>query len=79
MPESGASNFRSGIPSYPATPAYGPAESPVYNGRPYTPPRQPVFMRNASRPNNPHQLQWQPASQSRENNLIGPIGYDVQQ
>jgi hypothetical protein len=36
-------------------------------------------MRNASRPNNPHQLQWQPASQARENNLIGPIGYDVQQ
>jgi pilus assembly protein CpaC len=42
----------------------------------YTPQRQPVFMRNAYRPNNPQSQQ--PAA-SRESSLIGPVGYDVQQ
>jgi hypothetical protein len=36
-------------------------------------------MRNASRPNNPQTQQWQPAAPARESQLIGPIGYDVQQ
>jgi pilus assembly protein CpaC len=44
--------------------------------RSYSPQRQPVFMRNASRPNNP---QTQQAAPARENSLIGPVGYDVQQ
>lgn len=80
-PGSGASYFPGGMPTnlYPATPANGPVESPISNGRPYTPPRQPVFMRNASRPNNPHQQQWQPTAPARENSLIGPVGYDIQQ
>lgn len=66
---------------YPATqpneaytlPANGSAQSPAYTmPRSYTPQRQPVFMRNASRPNN---QQSQPAP-ARENSLIGPVGYD---
>jgi pilus assembly protein CpaC len=43
----------------------------------YTPPRQPVYMRNASKPQNPHPAAGQPASQQSEPGLIGPIGYDL--
>jgi hypothetical protein len=61
-------------------PANGSAQSPAYNAsRSYTLQRQPVFVRNASRPNNPQTQQWHPAAPARESNLIGPIGYDVQQ
>jgi pilus assembly protein CpaC len=67
-PNGGASNYY----YQPFNPAYA-------TPRPYSPPRQPVFVRNASRPNNPQQQEWKPATQPRENNLIGPIGYDVQQ
>jgi hypothetical protein len=45
----------------------------------YTPPRQPSFVRNTSKPNNPQQPQWRSATQPRGNNLIGPVGYDIQQ
>jgi pilus assembly protein CpaC len=45
---------------------------------PYNPPRHPVFMRNASRPNNPHPAAGKPQVRTAENNLIGPVGYDVQ-
>ncbi|HVT29222.1 MAG TPA: pilus assembly protein N-terminal domain-containing protein [Lacipirellulaceae bacterium] len=56
------------------------AATPVYTSpRPYSPPHQPVFVRNASKPNNPQPLQWQPATSPRQNDLIGPIGYDVSQ
>jgi pilus assembly protein CpaC len=74
------------------TPVYGPganvgaAADPSTNAAPtyttpqqYFPTRQPVFVRNASRPNNPQQPQWRPATQPRENNLIGPVGYDIEQ
>jgi pilus assembly protein CpaC len=44
----------------------------------YTPPRQPVFMRNASRPQIPQPADAGPATPAGENGLIGPIGYDVQ-
>jgi pilus assembly protein CpaC len=60
------------IPSYNAqmTP---PAGQPIYtSGRPHNPPRQPVFVRNPSRPQN-----QQPAAPGG-NGLIGPIGYDNQ-
>jgi hypothetical protein len=46
--------------------------------RPYSPQRQPVFMRNAIKPYNPQPQAGQPAAQQRENSLIGPVGYDVQ-
>jgi hypothetical protein len=78
----GASYFPPGVPTsaYPPVSANVPAASPVYTvPRPYSPTRQPVFVRNASRPTNPQQLQWQQAATPRENNLIGPIGYDLQQ
>ena len=40
-----------------------PAGRPAYTApRPYSPPRQPVFMRNASRPNNPQPAADPPAS-----------------
>jgi pilus assembly protein CpaC len=45
---------------------------------PYSPPRQPVFMRNASRPHNPPPAVNQPANPAGENRLIGPVGYDLQ-
>jgi pilus assembly protein CpaC len=45
---------------------------------PYSPPRTPVFMRNASRPHNPHPAATPPQVRTAENGLIGPIGYDVQ-
>ncbi|MEX0612049.1 MAG: pilus assembly protein N-terminal domain-containing protein [Pirellulales bacterium] len=45
---------------------------------PYTPPRQPVFMRNASRPHNPQPALPQSAPRQGQTGLIGPVGYDVQ-
>jgi pilus assembly protein CpaC len=44
----------------------------------YTPPRQPVYLRNASRPQNPQPAPVQPAPAPGENGLIGPVGYDLQ-
>ncbi len=42
-------------PSASGQPPYWSASRPQYTApRPYSPPRQPVFVRNASRPNNPH-------------------------
>jgi hypothetical protein len=59
-------------------PAYS-ANPPYTATRPsYSPARQPVFLRNATIPNNPQPGQYPPQTQ-RESNLIGPVGYDVQQ
>lgn len=56
-----------------------PSGSPEYTApRPYSPPRQPVFMRNAASPNNPQQSGGGAAPGIGENGLIGPVGYDVQ-
>jgi hypothetical protein len=44
----------------------------------YTPPRQPVYLRNTSRPQNPQPVPAQPATAPSENGLIGPVGYDLQ-
>jgi pilus assembly protein CpaC len=53
--------------------------APVYTApRPYSPQRQPVFLRNASRPHNPQIAPTQPAPQQPQTGLIGPVGYDVQ-
>jgi pilus assembly protein CpaC len=46
--------------------------------RPYSPPRQPVFMRNAANPNNRQPSDSSAPSGTSENGLIGPVGYDVQ-
>ncbi|HEX3599648.1 MAG TPA: pilus assembly protein N-terminal domain-containing protein [Lacipirellulaceae bacterium] len=53
--------------------------TPMYTTpRPYSPQRQPVFVRNASRPYNPQVPSAQPAAALQQNGLIGPSGYDVQ-
>jgi pilus assembly protein CpaC len=44
----------------------------------YTPPRRPVFMRNASRPHNPQPAAMQPAIPAGQSGLYGPVGYDLQ-
>jgi hypothetical protein len=58
-------------------PVSSPVQSPAYSAaRSYTPQRQPVFVRNASRPNNPQTQQSQQGTQGHENSLIGPVGYE---
>jgi hypothetical protein len=64
-------------PGYSGVPM-APASVPQYTApRPYSPPRQPVFMRNASRPNNP-QGGTAAAPAQGQSGLIGPVGYDPQ-
>jgi pilus assembly protein CpaC len=59
--------------------ARGPAvRSNFTASRPYNPPRQPVFLRNASRPNNPPQANTRQPVVPGENGLIGDVGYDNQ-
>ncbi|MFO0788019.1 MAG: pilus assembly protein N-terminal domain-containing protein [Pirellulales bacterium] len=74
-------------PAVPATPPQPSAEdstlmqggAPSYTApRPYSPQRQPVFMRNASRPYNPQAPNNPPAPAARQGGLVGPVGYDVQ-
>ncbi|HEX4412949.1 MAG TPA: hypothetical protein VH107_04920, partial [Lacipirellulaceae bacterium] len=53
--------------------------APIYTTpRPYSPQRQPVFLRNASRPYNPQPSSTPAASAPRPGALIGPVGYDVE-
>jgi hypothetical protein len=79
-PNSG-SYYPSSQPAHAYTPpTNGSAQAPAYSApHTYSPQRQPVFMRNASKPYNPQAQQSQQAAQARENVLIGPVGYDVQQ
>jgi hypothetical protein len=78
------------LPSAP-DPSQGPASTsegayypvgptnPAYTApRPYSPQRQPVFLRNASRPYIPQPANAQPTTPKSESGLIGPVGYDVQ-
>jgi hypothetical protein len=65
-------------PTYSAQ-AIAPAGQPIYTAaRPHNPPRQPVFVRNPSRPQNLQPSAAQPAAANSGNGLIGPIGYDNQ-
>jgi hypothetical protein len=65
------------MPVNPFTPAAEQENAPTYTApRAYSPQRQPVFMRNATRPYNPQTQRAQPAPQRAENGLIGPVGYD---
>ena len=65
-------------PTYSAQ-ATAPAGQPIYTAaRPHNPPRQPVFVRNPFRPQNPQLSASQPAAAPGGNGLIGPIGYDNQ-
>lgn len=77
----GATYYPPMTPNQPAysAPGGGLGGSSIYTTpRPYSPQRQPVFMRNASRPYNPQPQSGQPAPSQRGNSLIGPVGYDVQ-
>jgi hypothetical protein len=66
-------------PANPFTPVAGQVGAPVYTSpRPYSPQRQPVFQRNASRPHNPQSARPQAAATPGANGLIGPVGYDAQ-
>jgi pilus assembly protein CpaC len=46
--------------------------------RPYTPPRQPVYLRNAPIPNNPQPAGASSSTAPGQSGLIGPVGYDAQ-
>jgi pilus assembly protein CpaC len=61
----------------PGSPYSDQSAAPQYTApRPYSPPRQPVFTRNTSRPNNP-QPSTNPAPVGAGHaGLIGPVGYD---
>jgi len=75
-PLNGASSFRPST-SYPQHTTQAVPPQYATPGH-YNPPRQPIFLRNASRANNPYSAGGQPASPSGETTLIGPVGYDVQ-
>jgi pilus assembly protein CpaC len=76
-PSSGSYNPATQPSNSYSLPATGSAQGPAYSAaRSYAPQRQPVFVRNASRPNNPQTQQSQPAAPARENSLIGPVGYE---
>jgi pilus assembly protein CpaC len=61
-----------------ASPA-GQGVAPSYTGpRPYSPQRQPVFMRNATKPYNPQSSRAATAAPQSGNGLFGPVGYDVE-
>ena len=60
------------LPSYAGQPA-----GPQYTApRPYSRPRQPVFTRNTSRPNNRPSSDSTGAASENQTGLIGPVGYD---
>lgn len=60
-------------------PAFGPSTaSTTTTPRPYSPPREPSYVRNASSPNNPYSGEQEPASLDIAPGLIGPIGYETQ-
>lgn len=88
IPESGAPNAPTpeaapdGV-QYPTTSPTYDAQAPARGGqptymaaRPHNPPRQPVFLRNPSRPPIQQPAGARPATSSSGNGLIGPIGYD---
>ena len=57
----------------------GYAIQPQYTApRPYSPTHQPVFVRNASSPNNPQPSAETAPAGVGENGFIGPVGYDVE-
>jgi pilus assembly protein CpaC len=74
MPPDGARYPSTTMPSYSArAPMAG--GQPIYTAtRPHNPPRQPVFLRNPSTPQNRQPATTRPAA----NGLIGPVGYDNQ-
>jgi pilus assembly protein CpaC len=58
--------------------SYSTAGAQYTTPRPYSPTRQPAFMRNAANPNNRHQPVARPAAVPGQGGLFGPVGYDPQ-
>ena len=57
----------------------GAAANPDYTvPRPYSPSRQPVFVRNAASPDNPTVVSDSAEPSAGQGGLIGPVGYDAQ-
>lgn len=60
-------------------PQYSVAMAPQYTPpRPYSPSRQPVYVRNATNPNSQQQTAKPATARQRQSGLIGPVGYDPQ-
>jgi hypothetical protein len=74
VPPQGA--FQPGTPAYKAQVA--PSNPFQTASRPHHPPRQPVFRRNPTGPQNQYSPAVQQVSTPGENGLIGPVGYDNQ-
>jgi pilus assembly protein CpaC len=76
--ESGETGYFAPQPGSTSQP-FGATSTPQYTApRPYSPVRQPVFVRNQSRTNNP-QTPGAPADSGiGQTGLIGPVGYDPQ-
>jgi hypothetical protein len=71
MPPDSASYYTPGSSYADQTPG------PRYTApRPYSPPRQPVFTRNTSSPNNPQPTATPATAGAGQTGLIGPVGYD---
>jgi hypothetical protein len=67
------------MPSMEAAGAFGASAAPQYTvPRPYSPPRTPVFVRNASSPDNRYVQPEEPAAASSSQGLFGPVGYDAE-
>jgi pilus assembly protein CpaC len=58
--------------------SYSTAGAQYTSPRPYSPTRQPVFMRNATKPNNRQHPVARPAAAPGQSGLFGPVGYDPQ-
>jgi pilus assembly protein CpaC len=68
-----------GVHYTPGGTSYSTAGAAQYTSpRPYSPTRQPVFVRNTTNPTNPQQPGVRPASVPGQSGLIGPVGYDPQ-
>jgi pilus assembly protein CpaC len=66
-------------PAFTGRQAMRPTGVPQYTvPRPYSPQRAPIFVRNASKPNNPTLSDGESQPQPADNGLIGPVGYDAQ-
>jgi pilus assembly protein CpaC len=77
LPQDGASNYRDGASL--TTQSLGPQGLPQYTSpRPYSPPRQPVYVRSTTRPDNPQTPVEATAPGIGETGLYGPVGYDVE-
>ena len=70
----------SGASFGPTGPGFANRGGPQYNSaRPYSPSRQPTFLRNATNPNNPTAGEPDSAiAEIPDAGLIGPVGYDAE-